>query len=131
MECTKWIPKLQFTLINHTITDNFYEVNVADTNVVLGVKWLDYLEVNTVNYQVPKIRFKNSEGKPILLRGMHTYRNQVVSSHNMRSILRNGDIKWVVECLITSPKPQLNISNQLLSKYEKVFGDLSPMKTTK
>ena len=77
--CTNWIPKLQVTLGNHTITDNFYVVNVADTNVVLGVKWLDYLEVNTGNYQVPKIRFENLEGKPILLRVMHTYQNQVVS----------------------------------------------------
>ena len=63
-----------------------------------------------VNYQVPEIRFKNSEGKPILLRGMHTYPNQVVSSHNMRNILRHGDIEWNYECLFTSPKPHLNIS---------------------
>ena len=49
-----------------------------------------------VNYQVPKIRFKNLEGKPILLRGMHTYPNQVVSSHNMRSILRRGDIECIM-----------------------------------
>ena len=37
---TKWIPKLQFTIGNHTIIDKFYVVNVADTNVVLGVQWL-------------------------------------------------------------------------------------------
>ena len=37
MDCTKWIPKLQVTIGNHTITDNFYVVNVSDTNVVLGV----------------------------------------------------------------------------------------------
>ena len=35
MGCTKWIPKLQITLGNHTITDNFDVVNVADTNVGL------------------------------------------------------------------------------------------------
>ena len=59
MDCTKWIPNLQVTIGNHTITDNFYVVNVADTNVVLGVQWLYYLGEHTVNYQVPKIRFKN------------------------------------------------------------------------
>ena len=47
-DCTKWIPKLQVTLGNHTITDNFYVVNV-----VLGVQWLYYLGEHTVNYQVP------------------------------------------------------------------------------
>ena len=56
MDCTKWIPKLQVTLGNHTITDNFYVVNVADTNVVFGVQWFYSLGEHTVNYQVPEIR---------------------------------------------------------------------------
>ena len=85
MDCTKWIPKLQVTIGNHTMNENFYVVNVADKNVALGVQWLYSLGEHTVNYQVPKIRFKNSGGKPILLRGMHTYPNQVVPSHNMGS----------------------------------------------
>ena len=69
-----------------------------------------------------------------MLRGMHTYPNQVVSSHNMRTLLRHGDIEWAAEFLITSPKPHLNISKhpkeieKLLSKYEKVFGDLPPVR---
>ena len=85
-----------------------------------------------MNYQVPEMRFKISEGKPILLRGTHTYPNQVMSSHSMRTILRHVDMEWVFECLITYPKPHLNVSKhlkeieQLLSKYEKVFGDLPP-----
>ena len=57
MECTKWIPKLQVTLGNHFIIDNFYVVNVADTNVVLGVQWLHYLGEHIVNYQLLEIRF--------------------------------------------------------------------------
>ena len=75
-----------------------------------------------MNYQVPKMRFKNLKGKPILLRGMHTYPNQVVSSYSMRSILRHGDIEWVAECLIASYKTHLKVSKhpkeieQLLSK---------------
>ena len=67
MDCTKWIPNLQLTIGNHTITDNFYVVNVTDTNLVLGVQWLYYLREHTMNYQVPKLRFKNLEGNPILL----------------------------------------------------------------
>ena len=111
MHYTKWIPKLQVSIGNHTIIDNFYVVNVPDTNVVLGVQWLYSLGEHTVNYQVPEIRFKNSEGKPILLKGMHTYPNQVVSFHSMTTILRHGDIEWVDECLIKYPKPHLSISS--------------------
>ena len=50
----------------------------------------------------------------------------------MRSILRHGDIEWAVECLITYPKPHLKVSKhpkeieQLLSKYDRVFGDPPP-----
>ena len=67
-----------------------------------------------------------------MLWGVHTYPNQVVSSHSMGSILRHGDIEWVFECLITSSKPHLKFSNypneieQLFSKYERVFGYLVP-----
>ena len=42
-------------------------MNVDDTDVVLGTKWMYYLGEYKMNYQVPEIRFKNSEGKPILL----------------------------------------------------------------
>ena len=35
MNYIQWIPKLQVTVGNHTITDNFYVVDVVDTNVVL------------------------------------------------------------------------------------------------
>ena len=107
-------------------------MNVVDTNVVLGVIWLYSLGEHTMNYQVHEIRFKNSKGKSMLLRGMHTYPNQVVSSHSMRSILRHRDTEWDAECLITSSKPHLKVAKhpkeieQLLSKYERVFGDLPP-----
>ena len=63
---------------------------------------------------------------------MHTYPNQVVSSHSIRSILRHGDIEWDAEFFITSYNPHLKVSihpkeiEKLLSKYEKVFGDLPP-----
>ena len=76
------------------------------------------------------MRLKNLEGKPILLRGIHTYPNQIVSSHSIRSILRHGEIEWDDESFIKYYKPHLKVSKhpnkikQLLGKYEKVFGDL-------
>ena len=58
MDCTKWIPKLQVTIGNHSITDNFCVVKVDDKNVVFGVQWLYSLGEHTMNYQVPEIRLK-------------------------------------------------------------------------
>ena len=43
MQCKTWVPKLQVTIGNYTFVDSFYVVGVADTNVVLGVKWLYYI----------------------------------------------------------------------------------------
>ena len=40
IQCNTWVPKLQVTIGNYTFVDSFYVVDVADTNVVLGVKWL-------------------------------------------------------------------------------------------
>ena len=37
MQCNTWVPKLQVTIGNYTFVDIFYVVDVADTNVVLGV----------------------------------------------------------------------------------------------
>ena len=37
MECTRWIPKLNITLGNYSLIDDFFVVDVPDTNVVLGV----------------------------------------------------------------------------------------------
>ena len=49
--------------------------------------------------------------------------------------MRHGDIEWVVECPITFSKAHMKVSNhhmdieKLLSKYEKVFGDLTRGRT--
>ena len=38
MQCKTWVPKLQVIVGNYNFFDSFYVVDVADTNVVLGVK---------------------------------------------------------------------------------------------
>ena len=64
------------------------------------------------------------------MRGKHTYSNQVVTCNSMRTILRHGDIGWVVECHIMYPKTNIKVSEhpkeieKLLQKYEKKISDL-------
>ena len=55
-----------------------------------------------MNYKVPQISFKDAKGKPMIVNGMNTYTNQVISSNSMRSILIHGDIEWVTECHISN-----------------------------
>ena len=69
-------------------------VDVADNNVVLGVQWMYSIGENIVNYQIPEIKFQDSKGVLRVVRGQHTYPNQVVTCNSMRPILRHGDIEW-------------------------------------
>ena len=103
MQCKTWVPKLQVTVANYTFVDYFYVVAIADNNLVLGVQWLYSIGEHTVNYQIPEMKFQDLKGVLRVVRGKHTYPNQVVTCNSMRSILRHGDIEWDDECHITSP----------------------------
>ena len=78
MECNRWIPNLQVNIGHYTVKDNFYVVNVVDTNMVLGVQWMYSIGEHSVKYQIPQISFKDSEGKPVVLKGINIYPNQVI-----------------------------------------------------
>jgi len=111
MECNRWIPDLQVKIGDYTVKDNFYVVNVADTNMVLGVQWLYSIGEHSVNYQIPQISFKDAEGKSVVLKGMNTYPSQVISAKSMRSVMRHGDIEWAVECQITTEGTTAKVSS--------------------
>jgi hypothetical protein len=36
LDCTRYVPKMTLNLGNYMLTDDFYVVNIPDTNVVLG-----------------------------------------------------------------------------------------------
>ena len=48
----------------------------------------------------------------MVLKGMNTYPNQVISAESMRSIMRHGDIEWDVECQITTKGTTAKVSSQ-------------------
>ena len=102
MECNRWILDLEVDIGGYTVKDNFYVFNVADTNMDLGVQWLYSIGEHSVNYQIPKISFKDAEGKPVVLKGINTYPSQVISAKRMRSVMSHRDIEWDVEFQITT-----------------------------
>ena len=57
MECNHWIPKLNVTLGNYNMIESFYVVNVADTNVVLGVQWIYSIVKYTTAYRAMEMEF--------------------------------------------------------------------------
>ena len=47
------------------------------------------------------MKFQDSKGVLRVVRGKHTYANQVMTCNSMRSILRHEDIEWDDEYNIT------------------------------
>jgi hypothetical protein len=105
MSCTKWIPKLTITMGNYSMTDDFFVVDVPDTNVVLGVQWIYSIGRYTTDQRTMEMEFTGPDGKKVVLRAMHQYPPKIVSSHNMEAVMRHGDIEWVVECFISDREP--------------------------
>ena len=77
-----------------------------------------------------EMEFQGLDGKRVVLRGMNTYPPKPVSSQRMEAVLRQDDIEWAAECLVTFRKPPENNTQHLddiqalLQKHKKVFWDL-------
>jgi hypothetical protein len=55
--CTHNILQLCLTLDNYTMTDDFYVVELQDTNVMLVVQWLVSIGRHTVGYKDMELEF--------------------------------------------------------------------------
>jgi hypothetical protein len=104
MECIDRVPNLEVNLGNYTVRDTFYVLDLSNTYMVLGVKWLITLGKITTNYQTLEMGFRDSEGKSIVLRGMLIGAPMIVSAKRMERIFRHGEVAYAAECLITTQK---------------------------
>jgi hypothetical protein len=68
--CDRYIPQMNLTLGRYTLTQDFYVVNIPDTNIILGVQWLSTLGPITTNYKTMEMSFNTEEGKRVTLKGM-------------------------------------------------------------
>ena len=98
--------------------ETFYVVDVPDMNVVLGVQWLHSIGKYSTNYQTMEMEFTGEEGQKVVLRVIDTCPPTTVTSHRMESVLRQRDIEWEAECLITFRKPP-----DKATQHPAVFGD--------
>lgn len=69
-------------ILGHTMKEDFYVVDVSDTDMVLGVQWLHSLGEYTTNYQTMELKFKH-EGKEVVLKGLSRNGPMVVSAKRM------------------------------------------------
>ena len=96
--CTQWIPQLSIMMGNHTVTYDFYVVDLGDIHAILGVQWLQSLGKYSQNFQTMELKFRDADGRRVVLRGMASKAPKIVSARRMESIFRHDDIVWAAEC---------------------------------
>jgi len=105
MICTHRIRRLYVTLENYTLTNEFYVVDLADTNMVLGVQWLYSLGYFKMNYHIMRMESIDQGGQRVILIVMSSREPNIIFNKHMEVIFRHGDVTCAIECLITQKKP--------------------------
>ena len=79
---------MKLTLGRHDLAQDFYVMDLLDTNIILGVQWLSTLGPITTNYKTMEMSFTEETGKKVVLRGMTGNRPRLVIEKCMEAIFR-------------------------------------------
>jgi hypothetical protein len=132
MPCDRYIPGMKLTLGRHDLAQDFYVMDLPDTNIILGVQWLSTLGPITTNYKTMEMSFMEESGKKVVLRGMTGNTPRVVTTKRMESIFRREDIVYATECRISvqvDKKGDTHYSpyiQRIIDRHIKVFEPIPP-----
>jgi hypothetical protein len=87
------------------LIDDFYDMDLTYTHVVLGVQWLYSLGDICMNYRDMRMGFQDKGGKRVILRGMLTGSPGIMSNQHMEALFRHEEVDFATECLITMENP--------------------------
>jgi hypothetical protein len=124
--CDRCIPQMKLTLGRYTLTQDFYVVNIPDTNIILGVQWLSTSGPITTNYKTMEMSFNTEEGKRVTLKGMTGDSPRIVTVKKMHAIFRREEIAYATQCFIMDTKGETNKPypldiQKILYKHKRVF----------
>ena len=66
LPCTHLVPQLSITMANHTVTEDFFIVDLADMEVILEIQWMETLNEYTQNFKRMDFTFV-ANGKKVVL----------------------------------------------------------------
>ena len=69
LPCTHVIPRLQISMGNYTLANDFFFIDLVDTDIILGIQWLETFDQYTQSFKRIDFSFE-TDGKKVLLRGM-------------------------------------------------------------
>jgi transposase InsO family protein len=131
MPCNRYILGMKLTLGRHDLAQEFYVMDLPDTNIILGVQWLSTLGPITTNYKTMEMSFTES-GRKVILRGMTNNTARVVTTKRMEAIFRREEIVYVAEYKILArvdKKGKVRYApeiQRIIYKHSKVFGPIPP-----
>eukprot|EP00253_Pinus_taeda_P009694 PITA_09694 len=131
MACARYVPELSVTMGTYTLTNQFFMVNILDTNIVLGVQWLITLGKVTTDWKALEMEGDDEKiGRHEKIQGQHTYPPQTVSAHRMEAVFQKGDIEWAVDLRASEAGTigqivHLEIQS-ILDWYATLFGEIPP-----
>jgi hypothetical protein len=128
MAYEKYIPQMSLTLDRYTLTQDFYVVDILDTNIILGVQCLNTLGPITTNHKSMEMSFNSEEGKRVTLKGIIENAPRVVSTKCMEEMFRHGDVDYATKCLVVTQPTHYKSQHypvdihRIINKHGKVFG---------
>ena len=96
---THLVPQLSITMANHTVTKDFFIVDLNDMEVILGIQWMETLDEYTRSFKQMDSTFF-VDGKKFVLRRMENADPKEVFAHRMEAIFRCDDIAWAAHCCL-------------------------------
>lgn len=85
LPCTNLVPQLSITMANHTVTKDFFIVDLDDMEVILGIHWIETLDEYTQSFKWMDFTFVVNAKKVVLHRIANEHPKEV-SAHRMETI---------------------------------------------
>lgn len=94
------IPRLKICMRNYTLTDDFFAIDLVDTEIILGIQWMETLDQYTQSFERMDFSFE-TDGKKVLLRGMSNKGSREVTIKKMEDIFKHDMIPYTASKNIT------------------------------
>jgi hypothetical protein len=89
INCSGKCNKINLTMVEYVMNSPMIAIPMGGADVVLGIQWLQSLGTVAFNFQELFMKF-SLEGKEIELRGITGKPGKVISSNNMKKLLKKG-----------------------------------------
>ena len=86
-------------MVNHTVTEDFFIVDLANMEFILGIQWMETLDEYTQSFKRMDFTFI-VDRKKIVLHGMAKEGPKEVFVHRMEAIFRRDDVAWATHCFV-------------------------------